>query len=298
MALDQFGRDSFGMIESWRFDNMARIAVKLASFPAEKLLDAYSKKYNFLMREDDILPILTISMALLIKGVPPSLRSAFPTDSQMRYGTTTRTILILGDLLWLCSKEVVFHKLARSVINCLRGRDYSKAASCCVGLYFSIESTQRSQRASQKEKILSLIRRHEQQLVILPCLFSRREKRVEPKMVRLRLEEGRLSARCLPSRGQTRKMNMEIIYSSLYVAGCFHQEGGYAEAARYYNALVGSSDNLASSSYMRKLHSRLLMYLDKALVKPIKPVKQKEYQDVSRDYVGTGRKPFCGSKDP
>ena len=240
-------------------------------------MDAYTKKYNFLLREDDILPILTISMALLIKGIPPSLRCAFPTDSQMRYGTTTRTILILGDLLWLCSKSVIFHKLAREVVNNLRQKNYSKAVKSCVGLYFSIESTQRSQRFIQKEKILNLIRRHDTQLVILPSLFSRREKIIEPRTIYQRLIQGGLSASFLPTRGQNRTMNMEIVYISLYAAGCFHQGSGYAEAARYYNALVDTSDYAASTSYIRKLYSRLVTFLDKTLTKPIKPVKQKEY---------------------
>lgn len=240
-------------------------------------MDAYIKKYKFLLREDDILPILTISMALLIKGIPPSLRCAFPTDTQIRYGTTTRTILILGDLLWLCSKGIIFHKKARDVVNFLRQNNYSKAVGSCVGLYISIESTQRSQRVTQKEKILSHIRKHEQQLVIFPYLFSRREKAIEPSMIRQRLEDGRLSARLLPSRGQNRTINMEIVYISLYAAGCFHHASGYAEAARYYNAVAGTSDNAASTSYIRKLYSRLENFLDKPLTKPIKPVKQKEY---------------------
>lgn len=240
-------------------------------------MGAYTKKYNFLLREDDILPILTISMALLIKGIPPSLRHAFPTDTQMRYGTTTRTILILGDLLWLCSKGIIFHKLATEVVKYLQQKNYSKAVKSCVGLYFSIESTQRSQRFIQKEKILNLIRRHETQLVILPSLFSRREKIIEPRMIYQRLIQGGLSASFLPTRGQNRTINMEIVYISLYAAGCFHQGSGYAEAARYYNALADTSDYAASTSYIRKLYSRLVAFLDKTLTKPIKPVKQKEY---------------------
>lgn len=252
---------------------MAEIAVTLSSESAGKLISAFIERFNFLLREEDIIPTVTLSLALLLKGIPPSLRIAFPSESQMRENTTTRDTLLIGDLLWLCHKRVNFHKLAAGVIKCLKNHEYKEAIKNSLRLFHSINSTLNSYRTTQKQDMLKLIRRHEQQLVIFPYLLCRLEKRVEPHRIRRRLDDGGLAADSIPSDGQTRKFSYNIAYRALYAAGCFNKQKRFEEAARYYNAVSDAKESAMSCSYIRKLYIKFIDELDTQLLQPIKPVK-------------------------
>lgn len=253
---------------------MAEIAVTLSSESAEKLISAFVARFNFLLREEDIIPTVTLSLALSLKGTPPSLRMAFPTENQMREKTTTRDALLIGDLLWLCHKRVRFHKHAAEVIKCLKNRKYKEAIKNSLRLFHGINGIINSYRTNQKQDILKLIRRHEQQLVIFPYLLSRMEKRIEPLRIRRRLDDGGLAADSIPSDGQTRKFSYDIAYRALYAAGCFNKQKRFEEAAKYYNAVCDTQESAMSGSYMRKLYIKFINALDTQLLQPIKPVKQ------------------------
>lgn len=276
MHQDPFNRDFVALGDTGSWGRVAEASHVLASFPSHDLAQEMTRHFAMLLGSGNLELVAAHTLALQQRGVPPSLRGVFPTTQQMRKGTTTRLALIMADLLWLCSRGVSLDKSADSVAITLLAKHFAKAFAAVFRHVCWFEGLLSSSAYGKKRTILAKVKPYSNELVIVPYLLTQQERRIEPECIQQRLNNGDTAATTLTNGGQQRQFDLGLVFRALYTANCFVAAGkGYAEAARYYNALAPASGKRISLSYMRKLYGRMKCELPKDLTTPAKPTKPK-----------------------
>lgn len=276
MHQDPFDRDFVVLGDTGSWGRVAEASHVLASFPSHDLAQEMTRHFAMLLDGGNLELVAAHSLALQQRGVPPSLRGAFPTTHQLRKGTATRLTLIMSDLLWLCSRGISLDKSADSVVITLQGKHFATALATVFRHACWLEGLLSSLAYGKKRAVLAKVKPYSNELVIVPYLLTQQERRIEPECIRQRLNNGDATATTLTNGGQQRQFDLGLVFRALYAANCFVVAGkGYAEAARYYNALIPASGKRISLSYMRKLYGRMKCELPKGLTTPVKPTKPK-----------------------
>lgn len=274
MGVDIFGRDLsvYYTAEHWKKVN--DVGMSLTCFEAGEIVQKFSDSFaKLLLNNNSHLPALALIFALQCKGIPPVLRSVFPTDRQIYKGSGTRPVMIFSDVLWLCACGVSLHRSADDVIASFKKKKYADALSGVYRLTHFVEGLLASRAFGQQDRVRNLLQFHRSKLIILPYLFERPARKIEPMLVKRRLVEGGQATLDLPDGNQIRHLDYRMVYSALYAADCFTTGKGYAEAARYYNALTPKTAKKATRFYMSTMCRRMRSELSKEFIEPMKPAK-------------------------
>lgn len=275
MQQDPFGRTQQMMCDAGSWARVAEVGITLASVPPTQLLQELARRFSLLLGSQNPGPVMALFLALQLRGVPPVLRDVFPTTRQMWKGAETRQTLLAADLLWLCSRGVMRHKKAHSAMVALRKQNYAAALSAVNRLGYWLEDLEKNRVFGLRREMQQMLIPYSNELVILPYLLAKPERRIEPACIRQHLALGGDEATALPNGGQARQFDLALVYRSLYAANCFGIGKGFAEAARYYNALAPTASKQATRFYMRTLSERLQRDLPKDLTTPARLTKPK-----------------------